>query len=614
MRPTLYFLCLMFLFNLLAAQVNKDNLFLTNTKQSPFKNPPNNDIDEITIPPALSVRAMAEWEELQSIVLTWSWAWNQEAWDVLLSQITTYAREECDVIILCDDIPRIQQKLETLANITDYQHPIIRPGGVLDTTSITFLNISDIGNRIWVRDYGAHTIYLEDVDTLAFVDWIYDLNAIYQGVELEPSATYAEHYGSALYATTEDDYALRLDGGNFMTDGLGSAFSSDIVAAENDCVPPNCSFFQTIEAFMGIHNWHDSLPSLENVGRKHIDMYLKLLDEETVIIGSYPDWVCTNHDELERNVAFFEQLSTPFGREYDIIRVPFPPDENGHYPNHVSDNLCEATPIGEMLTYTNALFINRTILVPTYNEQYDSTALRLWQETMPGYKIIGLDCNDIIQFKGAIHCITKEVGVKNPLWIVHPKIRKACIDDTTYPVKAVIKHISGIREANVFYKTADESTFHQLPMEALNEHDFEAHIPHQPMGTKVQYYIHAIANSGKVMVRPMPAPEAYWTFEAGNCLETNTDDIWPNTLVIQNIYPNPATEHLFVEIFDDAHSHIQLKMLDITGRLINILYEGSLPQKMTTLKVDVTDLAAGIYFIEMKGEWFSDIWKVVIQK
>lgn len=575
-----------------------------------FRNSPNT--EGITEPPAFSVRAMAEWEELQAIVLTWSWSWNQEAWDVLLAQIVSYAREECDVVILCDNIPKIQQKLEDLVGITDYQLPIIRPGGVSDISEITFLNITDIGNRIWVRDYGAHTIYLNDVDTLAFVDWIYDTNPAYEGVQIEPSSTYAGHYESSLYTTTADDYALRLDGGNFMTDGLGNAFSSDIVAVENDCVSATCTFFQTMESFMGIHTWYENLPSLENVGRKHIDMYLKLLDEETILVGSYPEQVCTNHQELENNASFFEELSTPFGREYEVIRMEFPPDENGHFPNHVADTLCEAAPVGELLTYTNALFINKTILVPIYNEHYDSTALQIWQETMPGYRVVGLDCNDIIHFKGAIHCITKEVGVKNPLWIVHPKIRKACVGDAYYPVNATIKHISDIQQASVFYKIANETTFQELPMEALGNYEFQANIPQQATGSKVQYYIHAEANNGKVMVRPLPAPESYWTFEAGNCLGTNTENIWPETLVIQNIYPNPTNEQLFIEIFDDMGSEVRLKLMDMTGRLIKVMFDGRLMNRFTTLEIDVSDLAAGMYLVEMEGRLFSDIRKVVI--
>jgi agmatine deiminase len=36
-------------------------------------------------------------------------------------------------------------------------------------------------------------------------------------------------------------------------------------------------------------------------------------------------------------------------------------------------------------TYTNAVFVNNTIIFPTYREEYDTTAYRIWGEICPGY-------------------------------------------------------------------------------------------------------------------------------------------------------------------------------------------------------------------------------------
>ncbi len=54
---------------------------------------------------------------------------------------------------------------------------------------------------------------------------------------------------------------------------------------------------------------------------------------------------------------------------------------------------------------------------------YDTTALRIYREAMPGYNIVGINCNSIIYLNGAIHCITKEVGSFNPLFISHSRVR-----------------------------------------------------------------------------------------------------------------------------------------------------------------------------------------------
>ena len=73
-------------------------------------------------------------------------------------------------------------------------------------------------------------------------------------------------------------------------------------------------------------------------------------------------------------------------------------------------------------TYANNVFINGTVLVPTYRTEYDTVGLRILREALPGYRVIGIDCDsdqNIIAQSGAIHCITKTIGVADPMLIRH---------------------------------------------------------------------------------------------------------------------------------------------------------------------------------------------------
>ena len=45
-------------------------------------------------------------------------------------------------------------------------------------------------------------------------------------------------------------------------------------------------------------------------------------------------------------------------------------------------------------TYTNAVFVNKTILVPTYRPSVDNPALDQWRDLMPGYNIVGIDVDN----------------------------------------------------------------------------------------------------------------------------------------------------------------------------------------------------------------------------
>src|SRR5690606_26816241 len=138
-------------------------------------------------------------------------------------------------------------------------------------------------NSVWVRDYGPNTVYLNDVQTLAFVDWIY--NRPRPKDDAVPQVI-ADFLGVDNYCTTSVPTDLVHTGGNFMADGLGTAFSSQLVLDENG--PDNNwgtsnhseeDIDQIMEDFMGISTY-PKMVNLPYDAIHHIDMHMKLLDEE----------------------------------------------------------------------------------------------------------------------------------------------------------------------------------------------------------------------------------------------------------------------------------------------------------------------------------------------
>lgn len=59
-------------------------------------------------------------------------------------------------------------------------------------------------------------------------------------------------------------------------------------------------------------------------------------------------------------------------------------------------------------SYTNGLIVNSVALVPTYGDRTrDDRALAAYRAA--GYRTVGIDSRRIIQWSGAIHCITMTV-------------------------------------------------------------------------------------------------------------------------------------------------------------------------------------------------------------
>ena len=453
---------------------------------------------DIVSPPPVPVRTMGEWEEVQALCVTWT------GYPVILKQIVRYAKEECEVLIICSSSGGSSQ-----SSITSYLLANNAGGPPLpDLDNITF-RVAPF-NSIWIRDYGPETMYFNEVDSLVLLDWIY--NRPRPADDLVSDAI-GNALGIEVFNTTQGPNDLVHTGGNFMADGFGTAFSSNLVLDENG---PGGSFNQTnksaaqvdalMDQWMGIDvGRYVKMNTLPYDGIHHIDMHMKLLDEETLLVGEFPPGV-SDGPQLEANLQYvLNNYSSVFGTPYEVVRIPMVPSTGGAYP-----------PSGYYRTYANNIFINKTVLVPTYREQYDTTGLRILRESLPGYRVIGIDCDDsganIISAGGAIHCITKAIGVPDPLLIRHQRLRDTNDQLQPYAVEAYIRHKSGIAQADLHWSADTANGFNVIEMQPGSGNNWTAAIPAHPAGTTLFYYIHATANNGKQIARPIVAPEGAWKF------------------------------------------------------------------------------------------------------
>ena len=297
----------------------------------------------IVTPPTLPVRTMAEWEELQALTI----AWNGQS--TILSEIVRAARQECNVIICCENASIINSAKTTLIN-----------KGVDISSNVTFLVAPN--NSIWIRDYGPNCVYANAVDSLYLIDWIYNRPRPKDDAVPQQLGAFL---GVPVYSTTLAPDDLVNTGGNFMADGLGTAFASKLIYDENG---PNNQYGQSnhsaaevkgiLHDFMGIDRYIN-METLPYDGIHHIDMHMKLLDEETLLIGQYPANTADG-PQIEANIEYIlNTYLSPFGTPYKVVRIPMPADGNNKYPDNG----------GQYRTYANAVFVNKTIILRFYEEK-----------------------------------------------------------------------------------------------------------------------------------------------------------------------------------------------------------------------------------------------------
>ncbi|MDG1429747.1 MAG: agmatine deiminase family protein [Crocinitomicaceae bacterium] len=536
--------------------------------------------------PGGDIRHSAQWEEIQSFLITWTGQFN-----TIQTQIVDAAQEECRVLIACSDSNNVKSVLSS--------------AGVPDN-NLDFLEVDY--NSIWIRDYAGHNMYRNDVDSLFLVDWIYNRPRPDDDVMPEFHAAF---HNIPLYSTTLSPTDLVNTGGNWMTDGLGTAFASELILEENESGNPysvssktEAQIDQMVNDFMGI-NRYIKMPVLPYDNIHHIDMHMKLLDEETLFISEYPSGVADG-PQIEANLQYvLNNFNSSFGTPYKVIRVPVPPSTGGSYPDNG----------GYYRTYTNSVFINKTMLVPTYREEYDTVALRILGEALPGYNIVGIDVDNsgqnLISQSGALHCITNSVGVNDPLWIVHQSLVDTYETVIPYKVSADMKHSTGISSATLYYRLATTGAYTAVTMSPAAGDSWTGDIPAQPVGTHIEYYVEGNSTNGKTTVRPLAAPVGFWDFNVID-MSASIQEV-AAAISLDDVFPNPASAITCIPINSTNATTGSIILRNMTGKIVKEIYVGEIPQGESKYFLFANEFSSGAYLICVEIDSFNLTKKLMIK-
>jgi len=296
---------------------------------------------------------------------------------------------------------------------------------------------------------------------------------------------------------------IALTGGNALMDGHGTAFSTCTMLNENRSLGvTDDQFFAELRQQMGISRYV-MIPNFDLFGIQHIDCFLKLLDEERILVARPPE----GHPHHQRSEAIVRELSSltnAYGRRYEIIRIDTPPYWLDFMP-----------------AYTNSLILNRKVLVPLYGIPADQDALETWRKVMPGYQVIGFEHRggwlERWNWTDALHCRVRAIWDPDMLYMAHRRLDRAMAPADAYPIEVRIgdySHAGLIREAlELSWRLRGEHGWRVIPLEATADPGtFVASIPGLPAGREVEYFLSAADRSGRRESLPRTAPDGYYSF------------------------------------------------------------------------------------------------------
>jgi len=247
-------------------------------------------------------------------------------------------------------------------------------------------------NSHWSRDWSPLPVYADG--ELTFIDNRYkapfnrpldDQFPGKLGKELE-----ADVYFSDLFT----------EGGNFMTDGRGTCWQSFGVIDQKGNTISEAEITSLFRSFYGCDRvfYPDPIPGEHTT---HIDMYSKVLNEETIVVSISDETLGAAKSEikaLEKIASLFKKIEKPDGGKYNVVRVPM------SFGSSKGGRLYK--------THTNSLIVNSYVLVPTYGGAKNDEALEIYRKLMPNHTVVGINSDKVIALGGSIHCTTMQIPPK----------------------------------------------------------------------------------------------------------------------------------------------------------------------------------------------------------
>ena len=259
----------------------------------------------------------------------------------------------------------------------------------LPASSITFVMLPM--DTMWVRDYGPLFTRRSD-GAVVLVDS--DYSEVDDQRERRADDASPKRFGEMLRLPVTE-LPLHLEGGNLLTNGDGICVSTTSLITRNAGRGLDTQGIgRVLHDRFGFRTWV-YLKALAGEPTGHADMFVTFLGRNVAVVGQVdPETDPANAKIMDEAAALLAGEKTSEG-PMKVHRIPMPPN-----------------PDGQWRSYTNVIFANKTLLVPTYSDvdpAIQKQAFALYAGLLPDWKIVGIDADSLTEKRGILHCITMHV-------------------------------------------------------------------------------------------------------------------------------------------------------------------------------------------------------------
>ncbi len=338
-------------------------------------------------------RLPAEWEKHEA---TWiGWPFNKEDWpgkfqpiSWVYGEIVRYvSRSEKVRIIVASN--KDQQKAEKVLKDAD-----------ANFENIEFFKFET--DRNWLRDSGPQFVKDEKGNSI-LIHFKFNGWAKYDNYKLDsqiPKLITGRQKLPKLKATFNNKHVV-LEGGSIEYNGQGTLITTEECLMDEKVQVRNPGFTKNnyekvFEEYLGIKKviWLGKGIAGDDT-HGHVDDLCRFVNENTVVLVEEKNPEDENYKLLNENQERLQDVKLADGSKLNVVFLPMP------------------SPVffkGERLpaSYANFYISNYAVLVPTFNDPNDKTALGILSELITDRPVIGIHAVDLVWGLGTLHCLTHE--------------------------------------------------------------------------------------------------------------------------------------------------------------------------------------------------------------
>lgn len=314
-------------------------------------------------------RLPGEFEHQDGVLIVWAdEVWHREVYVRLVRELTQTTQ-----VHLVVESPELERQVK---------EELVK--AEIDLQKVRFLQAET--DSLWVRDYGPLICVAEDGTSRVVDTWYVGEHNFNRFRDDFLPIAFARHADRPLVRTR-----VFVESGAILSNGAGLCLASSRIMEMNSESGLNQN--QVTAELKRITGADEVvyLDALIDEPTGHLDWFATFTSPDTVVIGDYGQLDSVNDQVLDENAAKLRQVSTPAG-PLNVVRIPMPPRGRSYFGG----------------TYTNVVYVNGTLLVPTWPEAStarEQTALQVYRDLLPEWKICPVESYELGRRMGGLHCV-----------------------------------------------------------------------------------------------------------------------------------------------------------------------------------------------------------------